>query len=209
MMLQAFQSTARFFWSRDKKVLLGFGAAYVALYFTFQLFSPQQIARNLPPAMPFLRLAPFFLPLALLVGFTNVTTLQLRGSAGNFPRFFFTLPIKAHQMVLPFLTYSTLLAVVLWVVGAFITDGRILMLSPPGTPPEAETIAYWIPFIATSLCAWLQAVVWTPFAQTWQRVAVLIGVLLAHAFVMYLYAEGVVTQAEIIVGSVLQIPLTI
>ena len=209
MMVASFESVARFVWTRHRQLLLITAAIYLALFLCSQTLTPEQMRPYLPPAFSILRLAPFFLPIVLFISTASVTTLDIGGRPGQFPRIFFTLPVKAHEMVLPFITYSVATAAVLWLLGTLITDRRILMFGVPGTPIEAETIAYWLPCLATGFLAWIQAIIWTPFRLRWLRFAAIFAILLAHLAVAVLYAMTVITQAEVIAIGVLQIPLAL
>jgi len=203
----AFDSTARFVWSRNRWILLACAAAYAAIFIAYQIWSPEQIHRSLPQTTAFMRLAPFFVPLLALVGSVNVATAQLGGREGFFPRLFYTLPIKAHEMVLPFITYCVALTGAMWLAGGIISGWRILMLAPPGTPPEAETISYWLPFLITSGLVWFQVLAWTPVSSGWIRICALIAAIVAHFFTVFLCAVGSVTPNQVVVVSTLQIPL--
>ena len=209
MMVASFESVARFVWTRHRQLLLITAAIYLALFLCSQTLTPEQMRPYLPPAFSILRLAPFFLPIVLFISTASVTTLDIGGRPGQFPRIFFTLPVKAREMVLPFITYSVATAAVLWLLGTLITDRRILMFGVPGTPIEAETIAYWLPCLATGFLAWIQAIIWTPFRLRWLRFAAIFAILLAHLAVAVLYAMTVITQAEVIAIGVLQIPLAL
>lgn len=209
MITAAFDSTARFVWTRNRGVLLTCTAAYVAIFAAYQIWSPDEVRRFLPPTTVFMRMAPFFVPLLTLAGSVSMATAQLGSRESLFPRVFYTLPIKAHEMVMPFITYSILLATAMWLAGGLISDWRILMLAPPGTPIEAERIAYWLPFLVTSGLVWLQALAWTPVTAGWKRVCAILAATLAHFFVVVLYAGGAVTANQVVVGSLLQIPLAL
>ena len=207
MIAAAFDSTARFVWSRNRWILLGCAAAYAAIFIACQIWSPDQIHRSLPQTTIFMRLAPFFVPLLVLVGSVNVATAQLGGRESFFPRLFYTLPIKAHEMVMPFITYCVALTAAMWLAGGLISDWRILMLAPPGTPIEADTVSYWLPFLITSGLVWFQVLAWTPVTSGWIRICALIVAILAHFFAVFLCAVGTVTPNEVVVVSALQIPL--
>ena len=207
MIVAPFGSVARFVWTRHRKLLLILAAIYLALFLGSPTLAQEEMQPFLPPILSFLRLASIFLPLILFVGTANLATLDLGGRPGQFPRIFFTLPIKSREMVLPFIVYAIGTAAVLWLLGTLISDRRILMFGPPGTPIGAETIAYWAPFWATSLVCWLQALIWRPFPKRWLKFVALFGIIIAYTTAVFLYAIGVVTQAEVIAASLVQIPL--
>jgi hypothetical protein len=207
MIAAAFDSAARFVWTRNRKVIIGSVLVYFAIFLAYQFFTPQQMRGYLPQSMAILRLAPFFLPVIMLISTVNVATLQLGGREGNFPRLFFTLPLEAHEMVLPFVVYAVASTAALWTAGFLISDARVLMFGPPGTPIEAEKLAYWVPCMSTSLLVWFQALVWTPVPRGWMRVWLIVGVLLAHTIVMVMLLGGTLTQPQVVTGSLLQIPL--
>jgi hypothetical protein len=207
VIVAAFDSTARFVWSRNRWILLGCAAAYVAIFIACQIWSPDQIHRSLPQTTIFMRLAPFFVPILVLVGSVNVATAQLGGRESFFPRLFYTLPIKAHEMVMPFITYCVALTAAMWLAGGIISGWRILMLAPPGTPIEAETISYWLPFLITSGLVWFQVLAWTPVAFGWIRICAFFAATLAHFFAVFLCAVGTVTPNQVVIASLLQIPL--
>src|SRR5262249_55782290 len=106
-----------------------------------------------------------------------------------------------------FVAYCVALAAALWLAGGIISDWQILMLGPPGTPIEQETISYWLPFLITSGLVWLQALAWTPVASGWMRICAIFAALLAHVGAFIAYLTGVVTPNELVVASVLQIPI--
>jgi hypothetical protein len=206
MIAAAFASTARFVWSRNRVVLLSGAAIYAALFVACEVWSPAQVHRNFPQSMGILLIAPVLLPLFVLVGSVNPAALKLGGRQGHFPRAFYTLPIRAHEMVMPFIVYSVALAAGMWLLGVIVSNWRVLMLGPPGTPIEAETISYWVPFLTTSGLVWFQAIIWTPVTSGWKRIVALLAVLLAHCAVVFLYVVGGTTQAAVIAASVVQIP---
>lgn len=207
MIAAAFVSTARFVWTRNRAILLFCSVVYLAIFAAGEVWSPAEVYRGLPQTMAIMRLAPFFLPLFIFIGSVNPAALRLGGRQGYFPRIFYTLPIKAHEMVMPFITYCVALTAVMWLAGAIISDWRVLMLGPPGTPIEAETIAYWAPFLATSCLVWFQAIIWTPVTSGWKRICALLAIILAHCAVLFLYAAGATTQAAIIIASLVQLPI--
>lgn len=207
MIAVAFGGTARFVWSRNRVLLLAFGAVYLAIFIAYQIWSPDLVHRSLPQTTFFMRLAPFLLPLLVLVGSVNVATARLSSRQGYFPRLFYTLPIKTHEMVMPFITYCVALTAALWLVGGILSHWRILKLGPPGTPAEAERISYWLPFLITSGLVWFQALAWTPARAGWTRVCAFLVVTLAHFVVVFLCAVGSVTPNQVVVLSLLQIPL--
>lgn len=206
MIATAFVSAARFVWTRHRVILLICAPVYAALLLASEVWSPAQLHRVFPQSMALMRTAPFFLPLALFAGPVNPAALKLGGRQGYFPRTFYTLPIRAHEMVMPFIVYSVVLAAVMWLLGAIISNWQVLMLGPPGTPIEAETISYWMPFLATSGLVWLQAIIWTPVTAGWKRIVALLAVLLTHCAVLILYVAGGTTQAAVIAASIVQIP---
>ncbi len=207
MIAAAFYSTGRFVWTRNRKLLVACAAIYVALFLCSQMFTPEQMKPFLPPAFSLLRLATFLVPVLLFIGTANPANLNLGGSPGQFPRIFFTLPVRSHQMVLPFIAYGVGTAALLWLAGSLISERRILMFGPPGTPISAETFAYWIPCLATSFFVWIQALAWTPFRFPWLRITALCAALLVHILVGILDTVSILTQVEVIAASLLQIPI--
>jgi hypothetical protein len=206
MIAAAFASTARFVWSRNRVILFGGAAVYAVLFVACEVWSPAQVLRNFPQSMGILLIAPVLLPLFVLVGSINPAALKLGGRQGHFPRAFYSLPIRAHEMVMPFIVYSVALAAGMWLLGVIVSNWRVLMLGPPGTPIEAETISYWVPFLTTSGLVWFQAIIWTPVTSGWKRVVALLAVLLAHCAVVFLYIVGGTTQGAVIAASIVQIP---
>jgi hypothetical protein len=207
MIAATFDGTARFVWSRNRGILVTCTAAYAAIFVACQIWSPEEVHRFLPQTTVFMRMAPFFVPLLALAGSVSMATAQLGSRESFFPRVFYTLPIKAHEMVLPFITYTIVLTTAMWLAGGVISSWRILMLGPPGTPIEAERIAYWLPFLVTSGLVWFQALAWTPVTAGWKRVCAILAATLAHFIVVVLYAGGALSANQVVVGSVLQIPL--
>lgn len=207
MIAAAFYSTGRFVWTRNRKLLIVCAALYLALFLCSQTLTLEQMRPYLTPAFAFLRLASWLVPLVLFVGTANAATLDFGGRSGQFPRIFFTLPVRPHQMVLPFIAYGVGTAALLWLLGALISERRILMFGPPGTPISAETFAYWVPCLATSFLVWIQALTWTPFRSSWLRITLFCAALLAHILVGLLHTVSLMTQAEVIAASLLQIPL--
>jgi hypothetical protein len=203
----AFRSTARFVWSKNRVILLACAAVYVAIFIASRIWSPDEVHRSLPQATVVMRLAPFVLPLLILVGSVNVATAQLGSREAYFPRVFYTLPLKAYEMVMPFIVYCVALAAVLWLLGGFISDWLILRLGPPGTPKAVDTISYWLPFLVTSGLVWFQALAWTPVRFGWLRISAFLFAVLAHFVAVLLCVARVVTPNEMIVASLLQIPL--
>jgi hypothetical protein len=188
-------------------ILLTCAAFYVAMFIACQIWSPDEVHRSLPQTTVVMRLAPFILPLLIMVGSVNVATAQLGSREAYFPRIFYTLPLRAYEMVMPFIVYCVALAAALWLLGGFISDWLILRLGPPGTPRAVDPISYWLPFLVTSGLVWFQALAWTPVRYGWLRITGFVFAVLAHFIVVLLYAGRVVTPNEVIVASLLQIPL--
>jgi hypothetical protein len=207
MIAASFDGVARFVWSRNRLLLYSFAAFYLAAYVCNQMLSPELLRPYSLQAFPLLRLLPFILPLALFVSTVRGSTMDLARQEGYFPRIFFTLPVRAREMVLPFMAYSAGLAATLWALGSLVSDGRALRFGPPGTPVEAQTLSLWIPFVCTSLIAWIQSISWTPFSRRWHRVWALLAALVGHAVVVTLTATATLSHGVAITLSLVQFPL--
>ena len=207
MIAASFDGIARFVWSRNRVLLYAFAAFYLAVYFCNQILPAEQLRPYSIQAYALLRLLPFVLPLAMFVSTVRGSTLDLARKEGYFPRNFFTLPVRAREMVLPFMAYSAGFAAVLWALGSLVSDGEALRFSAPGTPVEAQSLSWWIPFVCTSLIAWIQSISWTPFSRRWHRVWALLAAVVGHAVVVALTATATLSHGAAVTLSLVQFPL--
>ena len=207
MIAASFEGVARFVWSRNRVLLIVCGAVHLVFYICNAALTPEVINPYFMQASGPLRVMPFILPLALFVTSVKGSTLDLAAREGIFPRNFFTLPVRASEIVLPFMTYAVLLAAACWALGTLVTDGRVMTYGPPDSPADWEHIAVWVPFVCASLVAWIQAISWSPFPTRWLRVCALLAAAASHAVAIVLTAIGTLSHGAAIVLSLVQFPL--
>jgi hypothetical protein len=205
--LVAFQAVALFVWSRRKRLLLGCAALYLLLFLGSELFTAEQTRPYRETVLTLLRFAPFVLPLLLFVNSSDVATIDLLSPRSFFSRHFFTLPLKVHQAVLPFMLYAIALAAVLWFLAGVISDGLALSAGPLDAPAHARRQQPWFPFLVASLLAWLQALLWTPTRWRGIRVPGLLGLLAFYFWLLVMGASETWSSELMTAISLAQFPI--
>jgi hypothetical protein len=189
-----FAGVALFVWSRSRWVFVGCGILYASLFVGADRLSPQGHFA----LAGLLVFAPLLLPLSLFLDSGRAANLDLTSPDGLFPRNFFVLPATAHQLVLPFMLYTTLLAAMQWIVAAMIVNDRLFDLS---------TGSFWFPALATSFIAWAQAVMWSPVRHRFVRAMQLLVLLAVYLVVFALSLNGTLSGELILVLSLAQFPI--
>lgn len=195
MSAAAFRSVALFVWSRNRAMLLVCGAGYVLLLIVSE--TPPFHAL-FGPSVGLLLFAPMLVPLSMFLDSGRAANLDLTSPEGHFPRSFFVLPAAAHQLVLPFMLYAALLAATQWLLAKVIIDPHQLDLSAGGL---------WLPALATSFVAWMQAIMWTPARHRFVRVIQLLVLLSAYVFVFALALNGAFSGQVALTLGLAQFPV--
>jgi hypothetical protein len=193
-----FSSTALFVWSRNRTELLFCALGYVPLIVGSAAAGVAQSSVFRSMAFGYVFAAPLIFPLVMFIGSGLSANADLTQPEGLFPRHFFTLPAAAHQLVLPFMLYALLFAAAQWSLAEGIDSGRLLG-GLAGRP--------WLPLLATSFVAWMQAVLWTPVHHRLVRATQLLGLLSSYVAVFVAAMNGTLSSRLIIGLSLVQFPI--
>jgi hypothetical protein len=190
----AFAGVALFVWSRSRWVFVVCVTLYASLLVGTDTLSPQgHFALG-----GLLLVAPLLLPLTLFLDSGRAANLDLTSPDGLFPRNFFVLPATAHQLVLPFMLYTVLVAAAQWSVAVAIVNERSFDFSAG---------SFWLPALATSFVVWVQAVMWTPARHRSIRVMQLIALLAVYIFVFGSSLNGTFPSELTLALSLAQFPI--
>jgi hypothetical protein len=203
----AFAGVAMLVWSRHKGLIFVVTAIYGALFVASVTLTPEDLRPYYVLQGTFLRAAPFFLPLLLFVSSSSVATIDLATPESLFQRHFFSLPVTASQVVLPFMLAAVLLLALLWAAGTIITDGRLMYAGPPSLPLEQLRREDWFPFMQMGLLTWAQALLWMSFSRKWTRVWALLFLVFVYAVALVLAASQTVSGTVALIACAIQVPL--
>jgi hypothetical protein len=192
----AFRGTALFLWTRNRPVVVFTGLAYALFLIVSEIPAFEQSRQSLP--VVFSLLMPVVLPLLLFIGPGMNANADLTSPVGLFPRHFFVLPAAAHHLVLPFMLYAALAQVVLWTLAALITHGR---------PLDFTIARLWLPFLATSFVAWMQALLWASVRHRFVRAMQLLAFLALYIFALVESMDGALSSELTIALSIAQLPI--
>lgn len=206
MTAAAFKSVALFVWTRHRFVIVVAVFLYAAALVAYSPLSSHERWALVSAIGTFLSAAPFVVPLVLFTSAVSVATTDLATRDSWYPRQFFTLPLTARQLALPFGAYLVGLYVLLWIVGVWISDARVLYAGPLQLPKEALLYQPWAPFLHLTLLVWTQALIWMPFRARWTRVALLFGLVAAYLATLIVTIEGALPGAAIVVLALVSIP---
>jgi hypothetical protein len=187
-----FRSVALFVWSRFRWAIVANAAIYAAIFILNEALRSEPLLSQFPFARSYLLIMPFVLPLALVASSTNLASLDLLSTDGRFPRNFFTLPVTAHQMALPFMLYAALLGALQWALAAVITNNQVPL---------------WLSVLIASSVAWIQALMWTPYRQRWIRGALLVGAVFVYVVTIFAVVQESISTGVVIALSLAQFPL--
>lgn len=196
MSAAAFRASARFLWSRNRTNLLICAVGYGILLIGSEIVRVADSPLFQSIGLGYLLFTPLVFPLMMFIG--SSAGADLMAPEGLFPRRFFVLPVAVHQIVLPFMVYTTLFTAAQWAAAELISDGRVLAFLNG---------RLWIPFLAVSFVGWMQALQWTPVRRHRARALQLLALLSAYVFV-FVQALRVVFSAELTAAlSVAQLPI--
>lgn len=198
MSAAVFRGTALFLWSRSRFGLLCCAVAYATVFIGTQSASIDHSPLFQSMALGLLLFAPLVLPLVIFISSGLNANADLTNPDGLFPRQFFILPATARELVLPFMVYAALFAAAQWSATELLADGRILAFLGG---------KLWIPPLAISFVAWMQALLWTPVTGRLVRATQLLTLLCAYVFAFVEAIRAVLSAEATAILSIAQLPI--
>ncbi len=207
MMSAAYKGFALFAWYRYRTFFIVGACIYLALWLGGTALSPGQFQQVRDPALLLMRLAAFLLPGMLFTSSANPVNADIAGSESYFPKYLFTLPLTARQLVVPFMTYAALVSALLWAAGALVIGRPALVLDFMDLPVGFVPRALWLPLIQLSLLGWGTVLNWISTRRRWTRIVTAVLVLCLWAAATLIAANTHVSGDVVAALCLIQLPL--
>jgi hypothetical protein len=182
------------FWRRFRWALMP-TLGYLLVAVALSAVLPAYLAPDVAPAAFALLTFPSFYPAMLLMGIFCLveedTPIEARQSC--FPADLFLLPVRTGALAGWPMAYGAAVTTLLWLALSW------CIMQPWVSLWNISVPLWWPAMLATAALAWIQAVLWLPFALRWIRVIVLLFLILGLGVIAELSALRGVTETILVV----------